>query len=97
MREISLANSVVRRKGRTARNWSLLNEADDLRVSARKDHISINFTVGSKGGGDLELQIEVGRKDFANVMRALLNADIRTTMAALHRAITMNARHVDAQ
>ena len=70
-----LKNSTVRRGGATASRWTKEPDADPL-VEPSKDErsIELRFSVPSKGGGTLDLQLTVGRKDFGKLFEAMMKS-----------------------
>ena len=74
-----LTNSTVQRGGATARRWTEEpNAAPAVTPSNIDRSIKLRFSVPSKGGGTLDLQLTVGLKDFGKLFGAMMEASAKS-------------------
>ena len=70
-----LNNSTVYRGGATATRWKEEPDANPVVTPSKSDRsIKLRFSVPSKGGGTLDLQLTVGLKDFGKLFGAMMEA-----------------------
>jgi hypothetical protein len=79
-----LSDTGVWRKGVTATEWD--KGADIVGISRSKDRdnsLSLTFSIPSKGGGDTEIDVIIGRKDFPTLLALMSAADEQSTLKAI--------------
>ena len=70
-----LRNSTVWRKGRTVADYTEEPDAKPQVTPDEDQHtIELKFTIPSKGGGQLDANLTVDRKDFSVLFEAMLRA-----------------------
>ena len=70
-----LNNSTVYRGGATATRWTEEPDANPVVTPSKNERsIELRFSVPSKGGGTLDLQLTVRLKDFGKLFGAMMEA-----------------------
>ncbi len=88
----SLNNAKVHRGGRTAR--FLVLETGQVDLTSTAQSIRFHHFLNSKGGGQTEVALDVGPKDFPQVIEMMIKVDRQGTMSAIAAELL---RQVDLQ
>lgn len=87
----ALKGTKVRRGGVTARYW--YESIDSVWISAASQ-IHIRFAIDSKGGGQTQIQMEIGPEDFPTLVQMMSLVDRQAAMEAMSTEL---ARQVQTQ
>jgi hypothetical protein len=85
-----LEHTGVWRKGETVKDWdhetNIVGIARFERTTQsknRNDALSLRFTIASKGGGNTEIDVIIGREDFPALLAVMSAADEQSTLKAM--------------
>lgn len=78
---MKLENSKVYRCGVTSPYISY--ETNDIKIDKREDYVRIYFELSSKGGGYTAVHAQIGKQDFAKVLKIMSDTDRQAAMQAM--------------
>jgi hypothetical protein len=87
----ALKDTRVRRGGVTSRQWSGTINSVSLTTASE---LRLSFVMASKGGGESDVQMEIGPADFPMLVESMCAVDRQAAMAAM--AIELS-RQIDLQ
>lgn len=76
----ALKSTRVRRGGVTSRQWSGTINSVSLTTASE---LRLSFVMASKGGGDSDVQMEIGPADFPLLVEAMCAVDRQAAMGAM--------------
>lgn len=76
----NLKETKVQRGGVTARHWSGTIQSVSLTAASE---LRLSFVMASKGGGESDVQMQIGPGDFPTLLEAMCIVDRQAAMAAM--------------
>jgi hypothetical protein len=81
----ALTDTVVRRGGSTARQWYQTVHSVGVRAA---DGLRITFSISGNKGGQTDIQMDIGPKDFPTLVEAMCLVDRQAAMEAMASEIS---------
>lgn len=66
-----LKNTKVYRSGSTVNHWNFEHKNCKFSVDPHSNNLNLIFTIASKGGGNTDVKVSIGKEDIPHIMNEI--------------------------